>query len=58
VSVPSKGFTFMAVGAFGDLPPVGAGRDRIAARISFRYRFSGAGRGKWAAAGRPREEVQ
>jgi hypothetical protein len=52
------GFTFMAVGAFGDLPPVGAGRDRIAARISFRYRFSGAGPGKWAAAGRPREEVQ
>jgi hypothetical protein len=27
------GVIFMAVGAFGDLPPAGAGRDRIAARI-------------------------
>ncbi len=26
MSVPSMGFTFMALGAFGDLPSAGAGR--------------------------------
>jgi cell division septation protein DedD len=46
----------MAAGAFGDLPPAGAGRDRIAARISLRRRFPGAGTGKGAAIGRPPEE--
>src|SRR6516165_4243539 len=50
------GFTFMAAGAFGDLPPAGVGRDRIAARISLRRRFPGAGTGKGAATGRPPEE--
>jgi hypothetical protein len=52
------GFTFMAIGAFGDLPPAGTGRDRIATRISFRCRFPARGPGKWAAVGRPREEVR
>ena len=58
MSVPSMGFTFMAAGAFGDLPPVGAGRDRIAARIFLPAPFLALGAGKWAAVGRPREEAR
>ena len=39
MSVPSMGFTFMALGAFGDLPSAGAGSDRVGHAFPFRCRF-------------------